>query len=100
MHFETLPGRVGLVTLDRPAALNALDMRSVRLLREGIRAMEADAGIDVIVLTACGERAFCVGVDLKERQRLGDEASRDFAAIHECYAADPSRQLAGFGRKA
>ncbi|WP_162571414.1 enoyl-CoA hydratase/isomerase family protein [Variovorax sp. SRS16] len=79
MHFETLPGRVGLVTLDRPAALNALDMQSVRLLREGIRAMEADTGIDVIVLTGSGERAFCVGVDLKERQRLGNAASRDFA---------------------
>lgn len=76
--IETLPGRIALLTLNRPKVLNALGQRTVRLMREVIRRIEGDPGVDVIVLAARGERAFCVGADLKERQHMSNEDARAF----------------------
>ncbi|RMD50001.1 MAG: enoyl-CoA hydratase [Alphaproteobacteria bacterium] len=58
-------GAVLELILDRPEALNALNLALEAALRRGIRAAGADAGLRAIVLTGAG-RAFSVGVDLKE----------------------------------
>lgn len=59
---------VAVVTLNRPHAMNAID----RILREELMrlatALDADKAVRVIVFTGAGEKAFCVGADLKERQ--------------------------------
>ncbi len=57
--------RVAVVTLNRPAARNALNRAVRRRLPSVINALEADDGVDVIVLTGA-DPAFCAGVDLKE----------------------------------
>lgn len=75
---ELLPGRIALITLNRPEVLNALGQQSVRLLRAAWRRIENDPDVDVIVLTARGDRAFCVGADLKERQRMSNQDARTF----------------------
>ena len=58
-------GRVGIIRLDRPKALNALCADLVRELGEALDTFEADAGIGCIVLTG-SERAFAAGADIKE----------------------------------
>jgi enoyl-CoA hydratase/carnithine racemase len=58
---------VTTVTLDRPEALNALSGAVAEELTEAFRRVAADADTWVMVLAAAGERAFCVGADLKER---------------------------------
>ena len=58
-------GRVGLITLNRPKALNALNAALIADLGRALDAFEADDGIGAIVLTG-SERAFAAGADIKE----------------------------------
>ena len=60
---------VARVTLDRPAVLNAMDLRMHEELAEIWDDIEADDEIRVAVLTGAGDRAFSVGQDLNERAR-------------------------------
>ncbi|MGL6182016.1 MAG: enoyl-CoA hydratase-related protein, partial [Aestuariivirga sp.] len=57
--------RVGLVTLNRPKALNALNSALIAELNTALEAFEADAGIGCIVI-AGSEKAFAAGADVKE----------------------------------
>lgn len=58
-------GGVGLVRLNRPEALNALDLAMKVALLETLQDLAADPGVRCVVLTGSG-RAFCVGQDLRE----------------------------------
>ncbi len=58
---------VGLITLNRPAALNALCAALIDELGQALDDMEADDGIGCIVLTG-SEKAFAAGADIKEMQ--------------------------------
>jgi enoyl-CoA hydratase len=60
-------GRVGLVTLNRPAALNALNSALIAELGQAIDAFEASDDIGCIVITG-GDKAFAAGADIKEMQ--------------------------------
>lgn len=57
---------VAVVTLDRPAALNALDRALKTELLRAFRDVGADRAVRAVVLTGAG-RAFCAGQDLRER---------------------------------
>jgi enoyl-CoA hydratase len=74
MAYETLlvetRGRVGLVTLNRPQALNALNSQLLGELKTVLSGFEADAGIGAIVITG-SEKAFAAGADIKEMQPYG-----------------------------
>lgn len=59
--------RIGVVTLDRPEALNALSGGMADELSDAFREAAADEDVWVVLLEAAGDRAFCVGADLKER---------------------------------
>ncbi len=58
-------GKVGLITLDRPEALNALCAELVDELADALDGFEANDGIGAIVVTG-SEKAFCAGADIKE----------------------------------
>jgi enoyl-CoA hydratase len=58
-------GAVGVVTLNRPAALNALNAALISELAEALDGLEADTAIGAIVLTG-NEKAFAAGADVKE----------------------------------
>jgi enoyl-CoA hydratase len=62
-------GRVSLVTLNRPKALNALNATLVGELNKALEAYDADRGIGCIVITG-SERAFAAGADIKEMSSL------------------------------
>lgn len=66
-------GHVAEIVLDRPEALNALSTAMARRLADVCGEVAADAGVRAVVLSAAGERAFCVGADLKERNAMTDE---------------------------
>jgi enoyl-CoA hydratase len=57
-------GPVGLLTLNRPDKLNALDYPLIDRLMALLDAFEADDGVRAIVLTGAGERAFSAGADI------------------------------------
>jgi enoyl-CoA hydratase len=58
-------GAVGIITLNRPTALNALNAALIAELASALDDFEADPGIGAIVLTG-NERAFAAGADVKE----------------------------------
>lgn len=71
MTFETIiaetKGRVGLITLNRPNALNALNATLMSELGVALDAYDSDAAIGTIVVTG-SEKAFAAGADIKEMQ--------------------------------
>ncbi len=73
MAYETIKvetrGRVGLVTLNRPKALNALNTAVMHEVIQAIQAFADDAKIGAVVLTG-SEKAFAAGADVKEMQPL------------------------------
>jgi enoyl-CoA hydratase len=62
-------GKVGLIRLNRPKALNALSVGLIGDLNAALAAFEADTGIGAIVLTG-SEKAFAAGADIKEIEGL------------------------------
>lgn len=74
--YETIAteqrGRVGIITLNRPKALNALNQQLMTEVVDAASAFDRDPGVGAIVLTG-SERAFAAGADIKEM------ASQNFA---------------------
>ena len=73
MTYETIllenHGRVGLITLNRPQALNALNAQLVSEVNHALDGLEADANIGCIVITG-SKKAFAAGADIKEMAEL------------------------------
>jgi enoyl-CoA hydratase len=73
VNYETIlletHGRVGLITLNRPQALNALNAQIVSELNQALDGFEADSNIGCIVLTG-SKKAFAAGADIKEMAEL------------------------------
>ena len=70
-------GAAGLVTLNRPAALNAVTHGMVRALRARLERWRDDAAVTRVVVTAAGERAFSAGGDLRALYDLGQAGRYD-----------------------
>lgn len=66
-------GQVAVITLNRPEAMNSLNRALCRGLRSTIDELDWDEGVRVVIITGAGEKAFCAGIDLKERKGLSDE---------------------------
>ncbi|BFT63374.1 enoyl-CoA hydratase [Pseudomonas moorei] len=73
MSYETIlletHGRVALITLNRPQALNALNSQIIGELNHALDGLEADSNIGCIVLTG-SKKAFAAGADIKEMAEL------------------------------
>ena len=83
-------GRVGLITLNRPKALNALNAALIAELEQALDSFEADDGVGAIVITG-NDKAFAAGADIKEMRDktfidayLGDFITRDWERIAAC----------------
>ncbi|GLX51598.1 enoyl-CoA hydratase [Streptomyces hygroscopicus subsp. hygroscopicus] len=63
--YEVSDG-LATITLNRPEAMNALNVATKVALREAAEEAVRDTAVRAVLLTAAGERAFCVGQDLKE----------------------------------
>lgn len=64
--FELAEPRIALVTINRPAARNAVNGAVARGLEAAVQRVERDPEIWAAVLTGAGPHAFCAGADLKE----------------------------------
>jgi enoyl-CoA hydratase len=89
MSYETIVvethGRVGLVRLNRPQALNALNAALFVELGRAIEAFEADAGVGCILLTG-SDKAFAAGADIKE---MADKSYTDVSMSNWAGSWDP-----------
>lgn len=77
-------GAVGLIRLNRPQALNALNTQLITELTSALQAFDKDDAVGAIVLTG-SEKAFAAGADIKEMQSLdfAEAFSRDFLSDWE-----------------
>lgn len=83
-------GRVGLITLNRPAALNALNDALMNELEAALDAFEADDGIGAVVITG-SEKAFAAGADIQSMKSwdymdvyLTDYITRNWERVRTC----------------
>ncbi len=94
MAYETIAvdirGAVGLITLNRPKALNALNTQMVQEMGRALDELEADAAIGAIVITG-NEKAFAAGADIKEMKDktfvevyTEDFITKDWERIAKC----------------
>src|SRR6202171_262000 len=74
-------GVAGIVTLNRPGALNALTHNMVRLLAAKLNDWKSDAAVTRVMIRAHGERAFSAGGDLREVTEWGRTGRYDEALV-------------------
>jgi len=65
LHYEK-EGKIVVITLDRPEALNAMDPETCVAFSNACTNFRDDPDAWVAIITGAGDRAFCVGVDLKK----------------------------------
>src|SRR5262249_8875484 len=81
----TRDGGVVTVTVDRPEALNALNMDVVTEVRERLRELGTDEEARAAVLTGAGEKAFIAGADIKLMSTMSVLEARRWGELgHEC----------------
>jgi enoyl-CoA hydratase/carnithine racemase len=81
-----------VLTLDRADRANALSRELIQALGDAARAAATDDRVRAVVITGAGEKVFCAGADLKERQALTKDQVREvvqlyrteFGAIDRC----------------
>jgi len=74
-------GRLGVLTLNRPRAINALTHEMVSLIRSALDAWAEDPEVETVLLTGAGERGLCAGGDIVSIHRdalTGSTGSEDF----------------------
>jgi enoyl-CoA hydratase len=74
-------GVLGLLTLRRPAALNALNRGMAQALSAALEAWAADYGVAVVAIRGEGPRAFCAGGDIRAWVAEGQETALDFLRL-------------------
>ena len=73
-------GAVGVITLNRPDKLNAIDIPLRLALADAIEAADRDSGVRAIVLTGAG-RAFCSGGDIASMERMDPQEALERAQL-------------------
>ncbi|SHI48327.1 enoyl-CoA hydratase [Malonomonas rubra DSM 5091] len=83
MAYENLrieiENNITLITIDRPKALNSLNMVTMDALSQAIADLQANTEVKVIILTGAGEKAFVAGGDISAMQPLGPMDARKVA---------------------
>ncbi|MDB4979807.1 MAG: Enoyl-CoA hydratase/isomerase, partial [Myxococcales bacterium] len=91
-------GATAVVTLNRPAAANALSCELVGALGHAFARVRGDEDVRAVIVTGAGEKAFCAGADLKERRAMTLEETRSFLralnTVVDAIAAFPKPTIA------
>jgi enoyl-CoA hydratase len=78
------PGAIRIISIDRPGALNAIDVATMRALGEAFRDCASAPHLRAVILTGSGERAFAAGADIATLSGLAPTEAREFSALgHE-----------------
>lgn len=73
---------IAIWTLARPDRMNALSRAAVRELYRLARDASTDKTLRAVIITGEGDKAFCAGADLKERQSMTEDDVRDFLSLY------------------
>jgi len=75
--FEVKEG-IGLLTINQPKRLNALNSATVDEIRDVVGRVKADEKIRVLIITGAGDKAFVAGADVSEFVNIGLKEGYDF----------------------
>lgn len=85
MNYENILAEkengIGMITINRPAKLNALNKATIVDLHEAFKAFDADKEVKVIIVTGSGEKAFVAGADIAEFADFNVEEGEKLAAL-------------------
>lgn len=76
-----IKNKVGVITLNRPKALNALNLNMIRQIYPVLKKWDLDPAVGLVVIKGAGDRAFCAGGDVRavaEAGKKGDELTKIF----------------------
>ncbi|XP_039455822.1 3-hydroxyisobutyryl-CoA hydrolase, mitochondrial isoform X2 [Oreochromis aureus] len=79
-------GRAGVITMNRPKVLNALNLTMIQQIYPQLKKWESDNETDIVIIKGAGDKAFCAGGDIRavtEAGKVGDSLAQDF--FHEEY---------------
>src|SRR5919202_5583100 len=89
--YETLllerRGRVALITINRPAKLNALNIRTRAEGAAALDELRGDESVRVVVITGAGEKAFVAGADISEFEGRTAVTQRDVMTARSLFTA-------------
>jgi len=71
----------GFITLNRPKALNALNLNMVRRMQTNMESWESDPSVGLVVIRGAGQKAFCAGGDIRavtDAGKVGDPLAQNF----------------------
>jgi enoyl-CoA hydratase len=77
---------VATVTVDRPDAMNALDVTTLTELRDRLAELKDDEDVRAVVLTGAGDRAFIAGADIKAMSAMDVAAARSWGELGHAVA--------------
>jgi enoyl-CoA hydratase len=77
---------VATVTVDRPDAMNALDVTTLTELRDRLAELKDDESVRAVVLTGAGDRAFIAGADIKAMSAMDVAAARSWGELGHAVA--------------
>uniref|UniRef100_A0A1A7YP19 3-hydroxyisobutyryl-CoA hydrolase n=1 Tax=Iconisemion striatum TaxID=60296 RepID=A0A1A7YP19_9TELE len=74
-------GRTGVITMNRPKVLNALNLTMIRQIYPQLKKWEIDNEMDIVIIKGAGGKAFCAGGDIRavtEAGKVGGSLAQDF----------------------
>ena len=91
MDFETIvfeeKDNIGLLTLNRPQTINALNQKMIEELDGLLDALNLDQKVRVLIITGSGDKGFCSGMDMKESASKLFEASPELIYTYQSLAS-------------
>lgn len=87
LHTD-IRGATGVITLDRPAALNSLTLEMVRAMTAALLAWRDDPAIRAVLVTSSSERAYCAGGDIRFFHQKGSATATGGAALVEDFFSE------------
>lgn len=79
-------GRLGLIRLERPKAINALNLEMIEIMLEALEGWSGDPEIGAVLLEGAGEKGFCAGGDVRAVREM--VLRGDFSAAERLFAAE------------
>lgn len=81
VQFSTIEQGIGMITLNRKEAANAMSVQLLTELSETLHFIQRQPQIRVVLITGAGDKAFCAGADLKERKQMNEQQAKEAVSL-------------------